>query len=160
MLRFFAGVVSALLLVTAGLVVYRGWAADDPVIAPAPPPRLAPEQPVQYGVLEEVAVPKAPAKTREERRFDRYDKDRDDRITREEYLASRRKAFAKLDINGDGRLSFEEWAIRTTTRFATADADKSGVLNRAEFLTTAPKRRTPAKTRCICPPAGGDDTEE
>ena len=60
-MRFFAGVVSALLLVTAGLVVYRGWAADDPIIAAAPPPRLAPEQPVQYGVLEEIAVPKAPA---------------------------------------------------------------------------------------------------
>lgn len=159
MLRFFAGVVSALLLVTAGLVVYRGWAADDPIIAAAPPPRLAPEQPVQYGVLEEIAVPKAPAKTREERRFDRYDKDRNDAITREEYLVSRRKAFAKLDTNGDGRLSFEEWAIRTTTKFAGADADKSGAMSRAEFATTAVKRRTPAKTRCICP-TPGEDTED
>lgn len=159
-MRFFAGVVSALLLVTAGLLVYRGWAADDPVIAPAPPPRLAPEQPVQYGVLEEVAVPKAPVKTREQKRFDRYDKDRDDAITRDEYLGSRRKAFARLDSNGDGRLSFEEWAVRTTTRFATADADKSGALTRDEFLTTAPKRRTPAKTRCVCPTPGGDETED
>lgn len=159
MLRFFAGVMSALLLVTAGLVVYRGWAADDPIIAAAPPPRLAHEQPVQYGVLEEIAVPKAPAKTREERRFDRYDKDRNDAITREEYLASRRKAFAKLDTNGDGRLSFEEWAIRTTTKFAGADADKSGAMSRAEFATTAVKRRTPAKTRCICP-TPDEDTED
>lgn len=155
-MRFFAGVVSALLLVTAGLVVYRGWAADDPIIAAAPPPRLAPEQPVQYGVLEEIAVPKAPVKTREERRFDRYDKDCNDAITREEYLASRRKAFAKLDTNGDGRLSFEEWAIRTTTKFAGADADKSGAMSRAEFATTAVQRRTPAKTRCICPTPGED----
>ena len=155
-MRFFAGVVSALLLVTAGLVVYRGWAADDPIIAAAPPPRLAPEQPVQYGVLEEIAVPKALAKTREERRFDRYDKDRNDAITREEYLASRRKAFAKLDTSGDGRLNFEEWAIRTTTKVAGADADKSGAMSRAEFATTAVKRRTPAKTRCICPTPGED----
>lgn len=151
MLRFFAGVVSALLLVTAGLVVYRGWAADDPILAAAPLPRLAPEQPVQYGVLEEVAVPKAPAKTREERRFDRYDKDRNDAITREEYLVSRRKAFAKLDVNGDGRLGFEEWAIRTTTKFETADANRSGTMSRAEFATTAVKRRAPPKTRCVCP---------
>lgn len=160
MLRFFAGVVSALLLVTAGLVFYRGWAADEPVLAPAPPSRLAPEQPVQYGVLEEIAVPKAPAKTREQRRFDRYDKDRNDAITREEYLASRRKAFARLDTDGDGRLSFEEWAVRTTTRFATADADQSGTLTRAEFLTTAPKPRTPTKTRCICPPPTNDEAED
>ncbi|VXC95345.1 EF-hand domain-containing protein [Sphingomonas sp. AX6] len=159
MLRFFAGVVSALLLVTAGLVVYRGWAADDPIIAAAPPPRLAPEQPVQYGVLEEIAVPKAPAKTREERRFDRYDKDRNDAITREEYLASRRKAFAKLDTNGNGRLDFEEWATRTTTKFASADADRSGAMSRAEFATTAVKRRAPVKTRCICP-TPGEDAEE
>lgn len=160
MLRFFSGVVAALLLVTAGLVVYRGWAADDPILAPAPPARLAPAQPVQYGVLDEIAVPKAPAKTREERRFDRYDKDRNDAITREEYLVSRRKAFAKLDTNGDGRLSFDEWAIRTTTKFATADADKSGAMSRAEFATTAVKRKAPTKTRCICPPPGGDDAEE
>lgn len=159
MLRFFAGVVAALLLVTAGLVVYRGWAADGPIVAPAPAARLASEQPVQYGVVEETAVPKAPAKTREERRFNRYDKDRNDAITREEYLVSRRKAFAKLDTNGDGRLGFDEWAVRTTTKFSGADTDRSGAMSRAEFATTAVKRREPAKTRCICPPPGEDDRE-
>src|SRR3546814_7679532 len=77
------------------------------------------------------AAPEASEQKREERRFNRYDKDRDEAITREEYLASRRKAFAKLDVNGDGRLSFEEWAIRTTDKFAKADADGSKVLTRA-----------------------------
>ena len=51
-------------------------------------------------------LPRALPKTREQKRFGRYDKDRDGAITRDEYLASRRKAYAKLDTNGDGRLSF------------------------------------------------------
>lgn len=59
-------------------------------------------------------APAASEKTREERRFNRYDKDRNEQISQDEYLASRRKAFAKLDVNGDGRLSFDEWAIKTT----------------------------------------------
>jgi len=108
-------------------------------------------------------APEASAQSREQRRFNRYDKDRDSRITREEYLVSRRKAFAKLDSNGDGRLSFDEWAIRTTTKFAKADADRSGTLDASEFATTAVKRKAPSPPR-NCPPAealktAGDHTE-
>lgn len=156
--RFLAGVISALLLMAAGLVLYRGWAADDPPIAP-PTPRLAAVQ-AELALPEEADVPRASPKTREQKRFDRYDKDRDDLITRDEYLASRRKAFAKLDTNGDGRLSFEEWAIRTTTKFATADKDKSRSLNRAEFATTAVKRKAPAPKRCACPPSASEEADE
>ena len=75
------------------------------------------------------SVPEASEKTREQKRFDRYDKDRDGAITRDEYLASRNKAFAKLDNNHDGMLSFDEWAVKAETKFATADADKSGAMN-------------------------------
>ncbi|MGN5374244.1 EF-hand domain-containing protein [Sphingomonas hankookensis] len=95
--------------------------------------------------------PAATPRTREQKRFDRYDKDRDGRITRDEYLASRRKAYAKLDTNGDGRLSFDEWAARTTTKFATADKGRDGALDAAEFATTAVKH-APRK-RVACPPA-------
>nr|WP_288458918.1 EF-hand domain-containing protein [uncultured Sphingomonas sp.] len=95
-------------------------------------------------------LPEAPERSREQKRFDRYDKDRDVRITREEYLASRRKAFAKLDTDGDGRLSFDEWSIKTRERFATADRDRSGTLTAAEFATTAPKRKPP-RPACRCP---------
>jgi hypothetical protein len=95
-------------------------------------------------------LPEAPERSREQKRFDRYDKDRDARITREEYLASRRKAFAKLDTDGDGRLSFDEWSIKTRDRFATADRDRSGTLTAAEFATTAPKRKPP-RPACRCP---------
>lgn len=103
--------------------------------------------------------PKASEKTREERRFGRYDKDRDGRITRDEYLASRRKAFAKLDTNGDGRLSFEEYAVATATKFAKADGDRSGVLNAAEFATTRVARKAPATPKCppVTPPRDDED---
>ncbi len=82
------------------------------------------------------------------------------RSTREEYLLSRRKAYAKLDANHDGRLDFDEWAAKTTTKFAGADGDKSGALSRAEFLATAPKVRTGAKPRCVCPAAPAKEEAE
>jgi Ca2+-binding EF-hand superfamily protein len=100
-------------------------------------------------------VPEASPKTREEKRFGRYDKDRNGAITRDEYLVSRRKAYAKLDGDGDGRLSFDEWATKTTTKFAGADRDKSGSMNAAEFATTAVKRK-PAR-RAPCPPAQAEE---
>ncbi|WP_404339301.1 hypothetical protein AB2M62_08320 [Sphingomonas sp. MMS12-HWE2-04] len=104
------------------------------------------------------AAPSASAKTREQKRFDRYDKDRNDAVSREEYLMSRRKAFAKLDTDRDGKLGFEEWALKTTTKFAEADKDKSATLTRAEFLATAPKRA--AKPRCSCGPAAPAPKED
>ena len=68
-------------------------------------------------------------------------------MTREEFLAQRRKAYAKLDVNHDGVLSFDEWAVKAETKFADADKDKSGAMNTAEFATTAVKR----KVRIGCP---------
>lgn len=107
---------------------------------------------------DEPAVPEATPTTREQKRFNRYDKDRDGRITRDEYLAARRKAFAKLDTNGDGRLSFDEWAIRATTKFATADKDASGTMNAAEFATTAVKRKAPSRAKCPPPQAPAEES--
>lgn len=94
--------------------------------------------------------PQAGASTREEKRFDRYDKDRDSAITRDEYLANRRKAYARLDLNGDGQLSFDEWSKKTVDKFAKADADSSGKLDRPEFATTKVVRK--AKPKPDCPP--------
>ncbi len=146
MWRYLAGGLAALLMVAAGWTIYSSRARPDPVLPPMP--AAAPQT---HETGDDAPVPEASERSREEKRFDRYDKDRDDRITREEYLASRRKAFAKLDTNGDGRLSFEEWAVRTTTKFDGADRDKSGAMDRAEFATTAVKRS--AKARCVCSPA-------
>jgi hypothetical protein len=97
-------------------------------------------------------APEATPKTREQRRFGRYDKDKDGAITRDEYLAARRKAYAKLDANGDGRLSFDEWATKAIVKFATADGDRSGAMTAAEFATTAVKRK-PRPRPANCPPA-------
>jgi hypothetical protein len=140
--RFLAGVVSALLLVGAGIFIWKSIAqADDPIPPPTRPSLLAAPTPL--------GDPPSADRSREEKRFDRYDKDRDDIITRPEYLATRQKAFARLDLNNDGKLDFEEWAARTTAKFAKADADKSATLNRVEFTTTR-VIRTPT-TRCSCP---------
>ena len=103
------------------------------------------------------APPEAGERTREEKRFDRYDKDRDQRITGEEYLASRRKAYAKLDADGDGRLSFDEWAKKTTDKFGKADADRSKALTREEFATTKLARKSPPRRNCPPPPARDED---
>lgn len=140
--RFLAGVGAALLLVAAGFFIWSGRAEDEQGIPPAPPPSLTPyRQPLQQ-------PPAASDKTREEKRFARYDKDEDGRITRAEMMDSRRKSWAKLDTNGDGRLSFEEWAISTSDKFAKADADNNGSLTPAEFLTT--RRETRPKPKCGC----------
>lgn len=157
MWRYFVMAGAALLLVLAGVFLFRGppTSVAKPVAVPAPPEAI-PEE------LEEslpAEAPKASARTREEKRFDRYDKDRNDAITREEYLLSRRKAFAKLDKNGNGSLDFEEWAAKTTGKFASADKDRSGALTRAEFATTAPKPRA-GKPKCACPPAPKNDADD
>jgi hypothetical protein len=154
MWRYFVGAGAAMLLALAGMFLFRGSAAPEIKLAAAPAARAATAESEDPLPAE---APSATAKTREEKRFDRYDKDRNDAITRDEYLLSRRKAFAKLDINGDGRLAFDEWAVKTTTKFAGADGDKSGTLTRVEFTATAPKRAT-AKPRCACPgPAPAKD---
>jgi hypothetical protein len=162
MLRFFAGVGSALLLVAAGFFIWKGWAQgdDDPV----------PEAPVQgAGPLVAGAPgqpPSADERTREQRRFDRADRDNDGRITLEELTYARRRAYARLDTDHDGRLSFDEWAVRTLTKFGTADANRDRALDRTEFATTAPPRRTPPRRpNCNCSraappaPAAGDDDD-
>ncbi|QNP44455.1 EF-hand domain-containing protein [Sphingomonas daechungensis] len=97
-----------------------------------------------------LALPKPPeatAKSREEKRFSRADKDKNGRIEREEILGSRRKAFAKLDTNGNGTLSFEEWAVKSIEKFGVADKDRSGWLTSAEFATTALLRRRKSAVR-------------
>lgn len=152
--RFLAGVAAALLLVTGGLFWWKSFArADDPIPAASAGGLVSP---LAAEVLGD--PPAASEKTREEKRFARYDKDRNGAIAREEYLLARRKAYAKLDTNGDGRLSFEEYAVKTTTKFASADTDRSGVLTPSEFATTRAVRKTRAKPNC--PPPAKEDVDE
>ena len=88
---------------------------------------------------------------REARRFNRYDKDRDGTITRDEYFVSRRKAYARLDLDSDGKLSFEEYSAKAAKKFTTADLDRDAKLAADEFATTAVKRRARAIADCTAP---------
>lgn len=148
MWRYLVGAGAGLVLVVAGMLLSRALA--DPVSASGAMPQtstaatLAPQ--MAFGDLPE--PPKATDLSREQKRFNRYDKDKNEKVDRAEYLAARTKAFAKLDRNGDGKLDFEEYAVKTVGKFTAADKDKSNSLNRAEFSTTRVIRK-PAP-RCNC----------
>jgi len=152
--RIVLGAFATLLLVAAGLFWWQGRAATE---IGAPPPALA-GLPNDQGLpdasgagMRGVTPPEANEATREQRRFDRLDKNRDSKITRTEALTPRAAAFRKLDADGNNLLSFEEWAVRTSNRFKGADKNGDSTLDRAEFATTKPKR--PAKPGCNCAPA-------
>lgn len=155
MWRFLAGVGSTLLLVSAGLIFWQSRAGDT-----LPKPAVAAPRDLNLPLLGDPPVaPSAEAKTREEKRFNRLDKDKNEAIDAPEYFASRQKAFAKLDANRDGRLSFDEWAVKAREKFAKADGDRSGRLTRAEFATTAVVRKTKPKPDCP-PPRTAPDPDD
>jgi hypothetical protein len=149
-LRFLAGAGSALLLAAAGIFIWTGRAEQENAPVPSAP---AAAESVDAGTQggSPAQPPSADERSREQRRFDRADRDNDGRIVLAELTYPRHRAFARLDTNHDGRLSFEEWAVRTLTKFSTADANRDGALGREEFATTAPHRRAPARhARCNC----------
>lgn len=141
MWRYLVGAVAAALLMVGGIALWDSL-GKRPQILPA-----APLEAAEPTALAE--PPAASEKTREEKRFARYDKDKDGKVSREEFLASRRKAYAKLDANGDGRLSFEEWSLKTTDRFAKADGDKNAILTAEEFATTRIARKAAKPAPCV-----------
>jgi hypothetical protein len=149
-----AGGMAALLLVAGGLFWWQGRADNVPApqlaLASPPPPAVEslPEgDPDAVGEAPPMPGEASP-QSREEKRFARYDRNRNGVITRIEMLGSRTKAFKALDKDGDNLLSFEEWAVATSDRFGAADADKDGKLTPAEFVATAPKRAVKAKCKC------------
>jgi hypothetical protein len=154
MIRWAAAGASAIALVLAIVFVWKSHAANrDPVpSAPVVAASVAAAAPAAGGGDDAVLPPSASAKSKEEKRFDRADKNKDGKIALAELLEPRRKAFAKLDTNHDGVLSFDEWAVKTETKFRDADADHNNYLTRAEFVTTAPKRKAKS-ARCACQPA-------
>jgi hypothetical protein len=150
--RMILGAVSALLLAAAGLFWWQGRAATE---AAAPlPPHEAVEPPLDElpsedgeGLMGE-ALPETDEATREEKRFNRLDRDRDNTISRTEMLSVRVAAFKKLDTDRNNLLSFEEWAVATSNRFKGADANGNGSLTRDEFATTRPKQGKQPACRC------------
>lgn len=154
--RIAVGAFTALLFVAAGLFWWQGRAevqrgAPLPVLAPetdaAGDPDALPTADV--GDMRGPAPPEATEMTREQRRFNRYDRDGDGRVTRNEMLSSRTAAFRKLDKDGNNLLDFEEWAYATVDKFSGADRNKDLWLSREEFRTTAPPPARP-KPKCKC----------
>jgi hypothetical protein len=139
--RYLAALASGLLLIIGAVLLWQGTDKAD-ALPPAPLPTAN-----SSGPLPE--PPEATAKSREQKRFARADKDDDGRITSVELYEPRRKAFAKLDTNGNGSLSFEEWAAKTIGKFEGADKDRTGWLTPAEYATTAPPPPK-KKARCSC----------
>ena len=152
--RLLAGAMAMLLLVAGGLFWWQGRANQQPVpqlaLAPPPPPQIEgrPEGDADATGDAPPMPAEASPQSREQRRFARYDRNRDGVITRIEMLGSRTKAFKALDKDGDNLLSFEEWAVATSDRFGAADGNKDGKLTPVEFAATAPKRAVKAKCRC------------
>jgi hypothetical protein len=147
MMRFLAGAAACFLFMTGAFLLWQSRAEQSSGLPPAPPPRAAGQPVINLSRIPE--APSADPKNKEERRFDRADKDKNGTIVMAELVEPRRKPFAKLDLNRDGRLSFEEWAVKTIDKFKTADANQNGGLTRAEFATTAPKPKA-KKPECAC----------
>ena len=153
--RILLGALGGLLLVAAGTFWWQARLASE--VAKSPQLALAtamPEEPPSSEASGTVGpeLPEATEVTKEHRRFDRLDRDRDNRITRNEMLTPRVAMFKKLDTNHDNLLTFEEWAGKTVDKFAGADANHDGWLSRAEFATTKPKVKP--KPACSCGKVG------
>ncbi len=165
MRQFWAGALAALALSGGGMLIWQVQAnrpaqlpegrpppaegeaplKDEPLTLPTPgagAPKRGPALPTAGEPPEKAKA------TAEQKRFNRYDRDRNGEITRIEMLSTRTSAFRDLDKNKDNLLTFEEWAAATAGRFAGADKNGNGILTREEFATTRPKRA--AKPACKC----------
>ena len=154
MQRVLIGGVAALLMVLAGLLFWQTAANQESVI-PAPPPPVMISDALPEAAANAPAFgpapptpPEAPKASREEVRFNRYDRNRDELVSRLEMMGSRTKAFKALDSDGNNLLTFEEWAAATGQCFAGADRNKDQLLTRKEFAQTRPK--LVAKLGCRC----------
>jgi Ca2+-binding EF-hand superfamily protein len=148
--RLALGAILATMLLGLGLFWLQGRAEVERGAPPPPALAALPQGLPTTNVagLRGPAPPEADELSREQRRFFRYDRNRDLRITRDEMLSSRTEGFRELDKDGNNLLTFEEWAVSTVGRFTSADRNRDGELSQAEFATTAPKPA--AKQKCNC----------
>ena len=144
MARFLAGAAACFLLLTGAFLLWQSRAADNPSLPKAPAPRSA--RPFMT-TAQPLQAPEASPKSREEKRFSRYDKNKDGKVQAGEYLAARRKNFDKLDADHNGALSFQEYAVKGIEKFVAAGGRK-GWLSPAEFVATAPP--PPKHKSCSC----------
>jgi hypothetical protein len=147
MVRFLAGAAAAFLLLTGAFLMWQSHAERSPVLPAAPAPRPFVASATMQQPDLSLEAPEASPKSREEKRFARYDKDKNGKVEAAEYLAARRKNFDKLDVDHNGGLSFNEYAAKGIEKFVGAGGRK-GWLSPAEFVKTAPP---PAKHKsCSC----------
>ena len=155
--KYIIGAIGAIAALSTGLFIWQTNANAPLVIPNEAPPEIevsetlpeADSNAPQFGP-EPPSAPKAAKASKEERRFNRYDLDRNEEISRIEMMASRTKAFKKLDVDGNNLLTFEEWAVRTGDKFSKADKDKNLKLSRSEFRTTRGKSSKKKKPKCKC----------
>lgn len=143
MLRFVAGAASSFLLMSGAFFIWQSHAAADPGL-PSPPKARA------YGaavLTSPLQAPEASSQSREQKRFSRYDHDKDGKVEAAEYLAARQRNFAKLDVDHNGALSFQEYAVKGIEKFNAAGG-KKGWLSPTEFVATAPP--PPKRKTCSC----------
>ncbi|MGJ3626062.1 hypothetical protein AB5I41_02110 [Sphingomonas sp. MMS24-JH45] len=91
MWRYVAGGVAALAMTVAGWLIFQGQARPDRPLPSRPSP-AASGTVEAAGVEEERALPVASERTREQKRFDRYDKNRDASIAREDAPRGERRS--------------------------------------------------------------------
>jgi len=148
--RIVLGALAALLFVAAGLFWLQGRAEVERGAPPPIPEANEPEALPSAEVADQLGpeLPEVTELSREQRRFARYDRDSDGRITRNELLAPRTAAFRKLDKDGNNLLTFEEWAAATVDKFAQADTNGDLSLTAEEFRKTAPPVKPKPKCQC------------
>jgi hypothetical protein len=151
--RIVLGALAALVL--AGVGVFW-WQGQERIEAQAPPSAdaLAKAPPATGLPVADIAgltgpnPPAASEFTREQRRYFRYDRNHDGKVSRNEMLSTRTDAFKALDSDHNNLLTFDEWAVTTARRFDQADTNRDGILTPKEFAATRPK---PSKTpSCDC----------
>jgi hypothetical protein len=155
MLRFLAGAAATFLLMTGAFLIWQSHAAEAPGLPHAPPARAASSS-FFGGGGQALQAPEASPQTREEKRFSRYDHNKNGKVEADEYLAARHRNFDKLDADHNGALSFQEYALKGIEKFNSAGGRK-GWLSPAEFVATAPP--PPKRKTCSCtqPDASADD---
>jgi hypothetical protein len=144
MLRFLAGAAAAFLLLTGAFLIWQSHAEQRPGLPAAPAPRAYSASLVSN--IQPLEAPEATPQSREEKRFSRYDHNKDGKVESDEYLAARRRNFDKLDLDHNGALSFQEYAAKGIEKFVAAGGRK-GWLTEAEFAATTPpppKHKRPA----------------
>ena len=161
--RIALGAFAALLLVAASLFWWQGRAELE---RGAPPPDISGSGAPGEGAIElptadphgrGPGLPNAAkrAQSKEDKRFNRYDRNHDGKIDRTEMLSTRVKAFQKLDVNHDNLLTFEEWAVKTVNRFKEVDKNGDGIISKAELdayyaAKDAAKEAKAKEPKCSC----------